>query len=69
MPKKSQINEYSDKCLNHNCFCQMPKSSSKVLFKLDFPHDDALRCCLRYSNIEYQDEILKTSHLKVLLKR
>ena len=42
-------------------FDQMPKGSSKVFFKLDFIND-ALYCCVRYSNIEYQDEIFKTYH-------
>ena len=40
---------------------QTPKSSSQVLFKLRFFHD-AINCCLRYSNMDYQDEIFKTNH-------
>ena len=42
-------------------FGQMPKSSSKVFFKLEI-FCDALSCCVRYSNREYQDEIFKTYH-------
>ena len=44
----------------HICFGQTPKGSSKVLFRLDFFFHGTLYCCVRYSNIEYQDEIFKT---------
>jgi len=43
-------------------FGQTSKSSSKVLFKLDFFPHGALCCCVRYSNIEYPDEIFKIYH-------
>ena len=36
----------------------MPKSSSKMLFKLNFFHD-ALYGCGKYSNLKCQDEILE----------
>ena len=41
---------------------QTPNSSSKVLFELDFFIflNGTLYCCVRYSNLEYQDEIFKT---------
>ena len=38
------------------------KSSSKVLFKLDFFLLRALSCCVKYLDIEYQDEIFKNYH-------
>ena len=44
---------------NHNFFGQTPKSSSKVLFELDFIHGD-LYCCVKTSNVEYQDDIFRT---------
>jgi hypothetical protein len=41
-------------------FGQTPQSSSKVLFTLDFLNIYGdLYCCVKYSNIEYQDEIFK----------
>ena len=43
---------------NHNFLGETPKSSSKVLFKLEFFHA-ILYCCVRYSIIKYQDEIFK----------
>ena len=47
----------------------MPKSSNKVLFKLDiFFHGDPLYCSVRYSNMEYQDEIFKTYRQKYCSK-
>ena len=36
----------------------MPRSSSIVLFELDFFHGD-FYFCIRYSNVGYKDEILK----------
>ena len=42
-------------------FDETPRGSSTLFFKLDFIND-ALYCCVRYSNIEYQDEIFKTYH-------
>ena len=42
-------------------------SSRKVLLKLEFFHA-ALYYCVRYSNIEYQDEIIKFITQKVMAK-
>ena len=39
---------------------KMSKSSSKVLFQFGLFFHGALYCCVRYSHIEYQDEIFKT---------
>ena len=39
---------------NHKVFVQTPKSSTKVL---KFFHG-TFYCCVRYSNIEYEDENL-----------
>ena len=62
MSKHGQV--YGNNALvyyNHNFFDQMSNLSSKVLFNWIFFHG-ALYCCVRYSNIEYQDEIFKTYH-------
>ena len=49
-------------------FCgQTPNSNNIVLFKLEFFYD-TLYCCVRYSNIDCQDENSKLI-IKVLLKR
>ena len=37
------------------------KVVAKSCLKLRFFHD-AINCCLRYSNMDYQDEIFKTNH-------
>ena len=42
---------------------QMPISSSKRLFKIDYFNDD-LYCYVSYSNIEYEHEIFETYHQK-----
>ena len=39
----------------------MPKISKKMLFKMNILHGD-LYCCVKYSIVEYQDEIFKASH-------
>ena len=43
---------------NHSFYGQMPKSSSKVFFYWTLFHVD-LYCCVKYSSVEYQDEIFK----------
>ena len=46
--------------LNHVfLFGQPTRGSSKVDSKLNRFFHDALYCCVRYSNIKYQDESLK----------
>ena len=44
------------------------KNSSKVFFLSWIFRHDALYCCAKHSNIEYQDEI-QTLSLKMLLQR
>ena len=55
--------------LNHTCFGQTLKNNSKLLFRLDSFFHGALYCCVRYSNIEHQDEMSTSLSLKVLLKK
>ena len=63
--KEQAWSKYMEKMFHYtktiNCLGQTTKSSSKVLFKLDFFHG-VLYCCVRYSNIKCQDEIFKTYH-------
>ena len=40
----------------------------KVLFQPDFVLHGDLYCCVKYSIVEYQVEIFKIYHLKVMLK-
>ena len=35
-----------------------------MLFKLGFFFHVDLYCCVKYSNVEYQDEIFRTDHEK-----
>ena len=46
----------------------MPKSGSKVLFKLDFFLHGTLYCCVRYSNIIYIKVIIISIAQRVLVK-
>ena len=53
------------------CFGRAPKSSSTALFTFNFSHG-APYCCVKYSNIEYQDDLqklpLKSISQKVMTK-
>ena len=53
---RSSIQKQCSGILNHNCFGQTPKYNSNVLFLFKKIHSD-LYYYVRYSNIEYQDEI------------
>ena len=56
--------KYTKKCssvLKPYSFGQMPKVVSRGSLNWIVIHG-ALYCCVRYSNIKYQDEIFKTYH-------
>ena len=58
--------------VEHKVLGQMPKSSSKVLFKLGFFFHGNLYCCARYSNINnktrYSKLIIKSDAQKVMAR-